>query len=100
MGTGYQKALEELGYAIDSKKKELYLNNFKLNDNELDQLLPIIFSTIPDLEILDLSHNKLTFVPPTIDRFKGLKSLFFNNNEIKQHVPEIGGLQKLSYLKI
>lgn len=57
---------------------------------QLTQFPAEIFELADTLEILDLSGNALTDLPPDLNRLKKLRILFCSNNQFK-HLPEVLG---------
>lgn len=55
---------------------------------------------LPQLEILDLSRNKLSRVPEEINNMKALRVLSLLNNNIGDLPPCLGSLDALKILKI
>ena len=93
-----EKAKQEVEKIAKRKEKALFLNNYGLEDKDIENLMTYVFQLIPDLEILDLSHNKLTKLPPIMGEFKDLKSLIVNNNQLKVIEANITHLDNLKFL--
>jgi internalin A len=66
-----------------------------------NELLKVIENADRDRsEILNLSGNRLTFIPPEIGKLTSLITLDLSNNELKKLPKEIGRLTKLNILNI
>ncbi|XP_066912686.1 leucine-rich repeat serine/threonine-protein kinase 1-like isoform X2 [Clytia hemisphaerica] len=95
---------------LHRKHKQLTeLNRLMLNKNSLESLQVCLRNTdkerpnvlFPDLKILDISHNKLSKVPPGIGRLKNLSSLILSHNNNLTVLPsELGLCNGLYELKI
>jgi len=69
-----------------------------LRSNRLTSPLSSVLFSLSQLEVLDLSCNNLTFLPPDIARLWKLRRLYLFNNDIR-HLPlEIGALKHLQEL--
>jgi Leucine-rich repeat (LRR) protein len=58
------------------------------------------FSPFKHLQVLRLSGNKLTSIPPQIGILVGLRELYLNGNMLHSLPPEIGDLSTLEKLDI
>jgi Leucine-rich repeat (LRR) protein len=70
---------------IRSLKSLAYLPNLKyisLQNNELINIWPTLFKNLPMLEIIDLSQNRIKFLP-SWETQKSVRQLYMNSNEIK-----------------
>ncbi|EAU90953.2 adenylate cyclase [Coprinopsis cinerea okayama7 len=79
--------------------KELRVLN--LSFNELQELPPIFFRNMTQLEELYLSGNKLTSIPTEdLHRMTRLSTLFLNGNRLQTLPQELGKLKDLSILDV
>lgn len=62
--------------------------------------LPVSFSELKNLRVLDLSHNQFTEFPEPITHLEALEELDLSNNEIKNVPKEIKNLKKLKKLNL
>ena len=63
--------------------------------------IPIeVFTEFPNLQLLDLSRNRIREVPPEIGMLKKLKKLILERNKIESLPAEIGELEDLRELVI
>lgn len=69
-----------------------------LTENQLT--LNDLRKSLPKLEDLVLTSNKIVTVPPAIGQFTALKKINLNANQITSLPPEIGKLQKLEQLNL
>merc|ERR1719476_441111 len=86
------------------------LRELHLNNNAISNINKNVFSKLPNLEILDLSYNKIgresTKNDPDIHRdgfrnLKSVKKLLLNNNQIQRISPlQFKGLKNLELLNI
>lgn len=56
------------------------LRMLNLSDNQLDELPP--FTKLENLTVLNVSHNKLCYIPQTLSLLRSLKALILNDNQI------------------
>ncbi len=87
-------SLEE---ALAAPKDSVY--SLKLKDR-LKEVPVEVFTEFPNLQLLDLSKNRLTEIPPQIGLLKKLKKLILFKNRIEALPAQIGELEDLRELII
>jgi len=85
-----------LNYTVDQL---INLQVLHLSYNQLTQVPPEI-GNLTNLQILHLTGNQLTQVPPEIGNLTNLRQLFLGNNQVTQVPPEIGNLTNLQELSL
>lgn len=66
----------------------------------LKKVPPEVFTEFPNLQLLDLSRNRIRELPPEIGNLKQLKKLILERNRIEYLPAEIGELEDLRELVI
>lgn len=73
----------------------LNLSSIGLTDDDLSIIAPIMVAKLPDLQMLNLSDNKLSTLPSKIKDFKSLRALRINKNQFSKIPRVIEELTKL-----
>jgi Leucine-rich repeat (LRR) protein len=89
--------LEEIPETINDVP---YLNILNLSENSLTRLPDFSATLSVKIEYLDVSYNKLSTLPESIEGFKSLKSLNVRCNELVKLPETIGKLTMLNTLDI
>jgi len=76
------------------------LQKLDLSENSIVSFKDEDFSKLQNLEELNLSHNKLTYLPPSIGKLKKLKRLNLSGNRIKYLPKEFENLIALESLDL
>jgi internalin A len=76
------------------------LRKLDLSGNSIEQFNDEDFYFLSNLEELDLSNNKLTYLPPSIKQLKKLKKLNLSGNLIKHLPKEFENLTELKSLDL
>lgn len=63
------------------------LTNIDLSNNYLEKLPAVIFFECPNLQKLNLSHNKLKEIEPNLPAHQHLIALYLHNNQFKSTLP-------------
>lgn len=71
-----------------------------LSENNIDKFADNDFVQLENLEELDLSYNKLTYLPPSIGKLKKLKKLNLSGNRISYLPKEFENLVELKSLDL
>lgn len=87
-------SLEE---ALAAPRDSVYSLKLK---GRLKQIPPEVFTSFPNLQLLDLSKNRIREIPPSIGLLKKLKKLILFKNLIETLPAEIGELTDLQMLII
>lgn len=90
------------GNGFDSFPLVLGKLNLQLLDISNNKLvsLPAIIEKLPNLRFLDISDNELMAIPPTIEKLTQLKYLNLDSNQLVELPKEMGNLTKLKYLNV
>ncbi len=91
---GYNKALQRINKAAESKATELNLSGLGLSS------LPPEIVRLTSLTKLYLSNNNLSSLPPEIARLTSLTELYLGNNNLSSLPPEIARLTLLTALDL
>ena len=83
-----------------SEAKFLYAMNSNLTSDQLEQLLPVIKESFPNVDLLDLSNNDITIISPSIDQLPNLNWLNLSNNKIKSIPQYLFKLKNLEFLDL
>lgn len=76
------------------------LAHINLNSNALAEIPYTIFTSLPNLKFLDVSHNKLTHIPASLGAAISLVEVHFQGNQIRELPQSIGNLRKLEILDL
>ncbi len=87
-------SLEE---ALAAPRDSVYSLKLK---KRLKQVPVEVFTAFPNLQLLDLSKNRLVEIPPELGMLKNLKKLILFKNKIESLPPQIGELENLQELII
>ena len=68
-----------------------------LRDQDLE-FFPLEVARFPNLQVLNLSANKIKVIPPDIEELKNLQILILADNKIKVLPPQLGELENLTQL--
>uniref|UniRef100_A0AAV2JMF9 Leucine-rich repeat protein SHOC-2 n=1 Tax=Knipowitschia caucasica TaxID=637954 RepID=A0AAV2JMF9_KNICA len=71
-----------------------------LEGNELQSVPPALFTSLPNLEWLDLRHNHIPALPADIGRHRCLRTLLLEGNPIEELPLELGNVLSLSGLNL
>lgn len=74
------------------------LTHLSLNWNKIDRLPELDNTHLNNLEELDLSGNKITFIPNSWTKLSKLTNLYVYNNKLQQLPEDIGNLSQLRIL--
>lgn len=88
---------ESLEEALNAPRDSVFSLKLK---NRLKKIPMEVFTAFPNLQLLDLSRNRIREVPPEIGRLKNLKKLILERNRIEALPAEIGELEDLRELVI
>jgi Leucine-rich repeat (LRR) protein len=89
------KPIEEWhGVTVDSGR----IAKIELGENQLSGGIPYLIKNLKMLNLLDLSENKISYIPAEIGLLSNLIKLRLSENDIDSIPKEIGGLSKLKYL--
>jgi Leucine-rich repeat (LRR) protein len=90
-----KKAQERIQTARKNKSTEI-----NLSECQLKKLPHVVRTSLKNLTVIRLSHNYLTFIPPSIANFVDLEELYLDTNELENLPKELFTLQKLRVLNI
>lgn len=94
---------EKLNGIVLSKSSDLICNNImceKLSEPCICKLERVLERVDKDeLELLDLSSNSLSVLPPSVEKFHNLKHLDISGNKFDQGTPEFIDKLQLKSLK-
>lgn len=76
------------------------LTHLNLSNNRIKSFKDEDFSTLDQLESLDLSNNSITYLPPSIGQLKNLKVLILSGNDISYLPKEFENLVNLETLEL
>jgi Leucine-rich repeat (LRR) protein len=96
MGSNLSKKAQE---RIQTAKKNKS-NEINLSDCQLKKLPHVVRTSLKNLTILRLSHNYLTFLPPSIANFVDLEEFYVDTNELTNLPKELFTLIKIRVLNI
>lgn len=92
------KKLEKIKRRIKIGGKHINLRRLGLTDQDLEVVLDMIYKESPKLVVLELTDNKLTSIPSSIQRFTQLKTLHLQKNEVTMLPEEMIHLGELNAL--
>ncbi|MDB9835502.1 hypothetical protein OAC51_01210 [Flavobacteriaceae bacterium] len=97
-----KKAIQKIEEFNASKVdiNELILSGLKLTGNDLIKIIPHIVGSWSKVLFLDLSRNKIDFLPSEIKELDKLTELNLNYNELTELPSEIGSLTELVNLNL
>lgn len=93
ISTPYQNAIKRIKHVSRLGSSKIDLSGLYLSD-----LPEELWSIANQLTALDLSHNRISFIPSGIESFTNLEILILSHNNIKRLPSEIGKLQNLKKL--
>jgi Leucine-rich repeat (LRR) protein len=76
------------------------ITHLDLNNQDYEIFPAVLCTTLKNLQLLDLSHNKLDSLPSEIGKLKKLRQLRLGNNQIASLPSEIGELKNLQWLDL
>lgn len=76
------------------------LKTLYLQENGLVMLGGLFDNQLDDLTVIDLSHNRLDFIPNTIERMPTVQKIYLNYNRLTSLPATIANLQNLTHLEI
>lgn len=88
----------DLKHIPDSVQKLTALRTLNLKRNKLSELSSSFWTNLPDLQILNVSYNKLAFVPISMFYLEKMTKLYLNDNKLSAIPDEIGNLVNLEEL--
>uniref|UniRef100_A0A671P0T3 Leucine-rich repeat-containing protein 69-like n=1 Tax=Sinocyclocheilus anshuiensis TaxID=1608454 RepID=A0A671P0T3_9TELE len=72
------------------------LNKLYLYGNKISHLPPEVLEGLPNLELLNVNHNRIKVIPAEIKRLCSLKSISVTDNHLQQIPSELGLLKSLT----
>ncbi|TSC86529.1 MAG: leucine-rich repeat protein [Parcubacteria group bacterium Gr01-1014_8] len=99
-----QRTLNRADEGLTSIPKEIleltYLTQLDLSHNQLEGALPAEIRHLQDLEVLDISNNKMTGLPAELGQLSKLRVLDASNNQLTGIPHELGNLRNLQKLDL
>uniref|UniRef100_A0A803T0Q8 Leucine rich repeat containing 69 n=1 Tax=Anolis carolinensis TaxID=28377 RepID=A0A803T0Q8_ANOCA len=89
----FDEAPEQLKYLVSLQKLHLF-------GNKICRISPSIFDGLQNLVLLNLNNNRLTYLPPEIQRLKNLECMSLDNNQLRSLPKELCCLRKLRELHL
>ncbi|XP_067323117.1 leucine-rich repeat-containing protein 69 [Anolis sagrei] len=89
----FDEAPEQLKYLISLEKLHLF-------GNKICRISPSIFDGLQNLVLLNLNNNRLTYLPPEIQRLQNLECMSLDNNQLRTLPKEFCCLRKLRELHL
>eukprot|EP00004_Rigifila_ramosa_P017022 TRINITY_DN4099_c0_g1_i4.p1 TRINITY_DN4099_c0_g1~~TRINITY_DN4099_c0_g1_i4.p1 ORF type:complete len:720 (+),score=202.58 TRINITY_DN4099_c0_g1_i4:1522-3681(+) len=81
-------------FRFSKSEKKTNLMNLKLNANIISSIPAAELMGLTSLEVLDLSYNLLSSLPPTIASLSALRSLSLTGNQLQDLPPELSRLSR------
>ncbi|KAM6956180.1 leucine-rich repeat-containing protein 27-like [Aplochiton taeniatus] len=92
-----RKGLREV---VDCVLKNTILKNLYLEGNQISSLPDSLFTSLPNLEWLDLRYNQITSLPAEIGLHRCLKTLLLEGNPIAELPLQLGNVLTLNALSL
>lgn len=71
-----------------------------LSSQDLKRIPAAIWQKLPDIEVLDLSHNQIKQIPAGLEQLKQLQQLRLNDNRVTQIKADLAQMPKLRHLDL